>query len=61
MTPYDKYKSTEEWRIISKAVQDLIDNGDIKILTPNEYVIGYLVKQLADNGFTLQEINKKDE
>ena len=46
MTPYDKYKSKEEWRIINKAVQELIDNGDI---------IGYFVKQLAENGNTSQK------
>ena len=61
MTPYDKYKSTEEWRIIGKSVQELIDNDDIKLLTPNDYVIGYIVKQLIDNGNTLQEINNEVE
>ena len=61
MTPYDKYNSTEEWRIIGKSVQELIDNDDIKLLTPNDYVIGYIVKQLVDNGNTLQEINNEVE
>jgi hypothetical protein len=59
MTPYDKYKSTEEWRIIHKSVQELMDNNDIKLLTPNDYVIGYIVKQLVEKEQTsLNRYNK---
>jgi hypothetical protein len=50
MTPYDIYKNTEEWRIINKAIQELIDNSDIKLLTPNDYIIRYIVKLLVENG-----------
>ena len=55
MTPYDKYKSTEEWRIIHQSLQELVDNDDIKLLTPNDYVIGYIVKQLVENENTTTE------
>ena len=61
MTLYDKYKSTEEWRIIDKSVQELIDNDDIKLLTPNDYIIGYIVKQLVENGNTSPSMNNEVE
>ena len=55
MTPYDKYKSTEEWRIIHQSLQELVDNDNIKLLTPNDYVIGYIVKQFVENENTTTE------
>ena len=55
MTPYDKYKSTKEWRIIHQLQQELVDNDNIKLLTPNDYVIGYIVKQLVENENTTTE------
>ncbi len=59
MTPYDKYKNTEEWQIISKAVQELIENNDIKSLTPNDYIIGFIVKQLIDKQNGSQSLDKQ--
>ena len=55
MTPYDKYKSTEECQIIHQLQQELVDNDNIKLLTPNDYVIGYIVKQLVENENTTTE------
>ena len=59
MTPYDKFKDTEEWQIINKAVQELIENNDIKPLTPNDYIIGFIVKQLIDKQNVSQNLDKK--
>ena len=59
MTPYDKYKSSEEWQIISKAVQQLIKNNDIEPLTPNDYIIGFIVKQLIDKQNVSQGFDKE--
>jgi hypothetical protein len=59
MTPYDKFKDTEEWQIINKAVQELIENNDIKPLTPNDYIIGFIVKQLIDKQNVSQNLDKQ--
>ena len=58
MTPYDNYKETEEWEIISSAISDLTKNNDIVLLTADDYIIGYLVKQLLDRRKSLK---KNDE
>ena len=55
MTPCDKYKSTKEWRKIHQLQQELVDNDNIKLLTPNAYVIGYIVKQFVENENTTTE------
>ncbi len=61
MTPYDKYKSTEEWQIITKAIQELIENNDINLRTPNDYIIGFIVKQLVDKQKDLQGFDKQNK
>ena len=58
MTPYDNFKETEEWEIISSAISDLTKNNDIVLLTADDYIIGYLVKQLLDRRKSLK---KNDE
>lgn len=51
---YESYKNTQEWQLIEKAIQDLMDNQDIQLLTERDYVVGYLTKQLTDNSPTEQ-------
>ncbi len=46
---YQEYKISDEWRIIEKAINELIDNQDIEVITLKDYVIGYISKQLIDN------------
>lgn len=43
--PYEQYRSLPQWRLIDKAVADLVKNGDIVELTPRHYIVGYLVKK----------------
>jgi hypothetical protein len=46
-SPYDLYKETKEWKIVEKAIQDLVENNDIAETTGRDYIVGYLCKQLA--------------
>ena len=48
--PYVCYLGTREWVVIENSLKDLEGNQDIKITTVPEYVIGYLVKKLQDEG-----------
>jgi hypothetical protein len=45
-TPYETYKKSANWKIVKKGVADLIKNNDLKLLTHEDYVIGYLCKML---------------
>lgn len=47
-TPYIHYRNTEEWAIIARLLEELINNQDIELKTPSEYVIGYLVEKLRN-------------
>lgn len=48
ITPYLHYQNTEEWAIIARLLEELINNQDIELKTPSEYVIGYLVEKLRN-------------
>jgi hypothetical protein len=45
---YDKYKQNPLWEKVSKLIDELEENQDIEITTVRDYVIGYLVKNLAN-------------
>jgi hypothetical protein len=47
---YSHYLGTKEWVVIENSLKDLEDNQDIKVTTVPEYVTGYLVKKLQDEG-----------
>lgn len=52
--PYKEYENSKTWAVLSKLIQDLVSNQDLEILTPVEYVIGYLCKGLDDENKTLR-------
>ena len=58
-TPYDTYKKNPLWNIIEEGLTDLVDNQDIIIQTVPDYVIGYFVKKLVDNAFSINGIKKE--
>ena len=54
-TPYDKYRIKKEWKSISKAINDLEKNNDLKLFTPTDYVTGYICNEI----FKRKTIKKK--
>lgn len=47
--PYKEYETSELWQPIRSSVEDLIENNDIELFTPIEYVVGYLVKVILSS------------
>lgn len=45
--PYKEYENTEVWKAVKSSVEELVDNNDVELLTPIEYVVGYIVKYIA--------------
>lgn len=43
--PYIKYEQDKIWTVVN----DLINNNDIELQTPMEYVVGYICKGLLDS------------
>ena len=45
--PYKEYENSKTWNAVACLIKDLVDNNDIELLTPKEYVIGYICKGLS--------------
>lgn len=39
--PYKEYESSKFWGIIKSSIEELVENNDIELQTPIEYVVGY--------------------
>lgn len=46
--PYQKYEIIDNWKVIERAVSDLVKNGDLIAQTDRKYVVGYICKLLDD-------------
>ena len=49
---YKEFESTKLWSVINQAIEELVDNTDIKETTDRKYIVGYLCKSLFDAGIT---------
>jgi len=45
-SPYEMYRGTPAWKILDKAIADLVDNTDIVEQTRRDYIVGYICKKL---------------
>ena len=43
--PYIKYEQDKTWTVVNDLINDLINNNDIELQTPIEYVVGYICPQ----------------
>lgn len=46
---YTDYENTPLWNAIDKTLSELEQNQDLKLLTPREYVVGYICKQIRNS------------
>ena len=50
----------ETWGIVNNLINDLLDNNDIELQTPIEYVVGYICKGLLDSNNLNRSCQKKN-
>jgi len=46
--PYMALENSTLWKTIEGAINDLIENQDLKLQTRGEYIIGYICKAIKD-------------
>ena len=44
--PYSQYEKYRSWKIVERAIKDLVGNQDLKELMPRQYIVGYILKLL---------------
>lgn len=42
--PYTEYEQTLVWESVNKAIDDLVQNGDLEEMTSREHIVGYICK-----------------
>lgn len=47
--PYKALENSILWKIVDKAIEDLVHNKDIKESTNREYIVGYICKLIIEN------------
>jgi hypothetical protein len=45
--PYQKYVDSPLWNTIDQAIEDLVDNKDLKETTDRVYIVGYLCEKIS--------------
>lgn len=53
--PYKEYEDTPIWSIVGQAITELVENNDIELQTPIEYVIGYICKKVELVNINIEE------
>ena len=44
--PYKDYEKTETWKLVEKAIDSLVRNGDLVEQTPRDYIVGHITQSL---------------
>ena len=47
--PYKKFQTTEAWKAVDSAIEQLVKNKDLTETTARRYIVGLILKQLDDN------------
>lgn len=48
--PYQELEGHAAWRVVNRAIDKLVANGDIQESTAREYIVGYLLESLEKAG-----------
>lgn len=59
--PYTEYESSKLWMIIKSSIEELVENNDIELLTPIEYVVGSICKNISSANVPFDGKDANDE
>ena len=45
--PYEEYETSKLWKIVKSSIEELVENNDIELFTPIEYIVGYICKNIS--------------
>ena len=45
--PYKEYETSKLWIFVKSSIEDLVENNDIELFIPIEYVVGYICKNVS--------------
>ena len=45
--PYEEYETSKLWGLVKSSIEELVENNDMELFTPIEYVVGYICKNIS--------------
>lgn len=45
--PYEEYEASRLWEFVKSSIEDLVENNDIELFTPIEYIVGHICKNIS--------------
>jgi len=57
--PYEEYETSKLWEIVKSSIEELVENNDIELFTPTEYIVGYICKNISSTSISGEEQPKQ--
>lgn len=45
--PHEEYEASRLWEFVKSSIEDLVENNDIELFTPIEYIVGHICKNIS--------------
>lgn len=56
--PYEEYKASRLWEFVKSSI-DLVEDNDIELFTPIEYIVGHICKNISSTDINSGEKSPK--
>lgn len=53
--PYEEYETSKLWGLVKSSIEELVENNDVELFTPIEYVVGYICKNISSTNIVKNE------
>ena len=53
--PYKEYETSKLWGLVKSSIEELVENNDVELFTPIEYVVGYICKSISSTNIVKNE------
>ena len=56
---YEEYEASRLWEFVKSSIEDLVENNDIQLFTPIEYIVGHICKNISSTDINSGEKSPK--
>lgn len=53
--PYEEYKASRLWEFVKSSIEDLVEDNDIELFTPIEYIVGHICKNISSTDIIVEK------
>ena len=53
--PYEEYETSKLWGLVKSSIEEVVENNDVELFTPIEYVVGYICKNISSTNIVKNE------